>query len=427
MADRPDLADLRRRAEAGEARAQYALAAALSGAGAREEAERWLRAAADGGEPDALYTLATRRCGTRASLPDAVSLLERAAAGGSPAAERLLAVLYADGLGVAADWAAATRFALSAARRGHAGAQREIAMLLFAADGEDADAADLIEAAARRDAVAAAVCARRAAQGRAGADRALARDCVKKLAAARYPNAGALAAALSAGEEARAPYVVPSTESLDWDRIAEKLAAPPPAPVASAERLCEAPAARVFRDAFAAEECEYVIAAGAPFLRPSQIADPRTGESRADPYRNSLAAVLGPVDLDLALVAFNRRLAALAGRPAENGEFLALLCYAPGQEYRPHGDWLPPGPDRERGGQRAATALLYLNDDYEGGETHFLAPDIRFRGATGDVLVFENAGPDGAPDPASRHAGLPVARGVKWLASKWFRERRYAF
>lgn len=427
MVDRPDISDLRRRAETGEARAQYALAAALSAAGVREEAERWLRAAADGGEPDALYTLATRQCATRAGLAQAAPLLARAADGGSPAAERLLAVLYADGLGVTADWPAAARFALSAARRGHPGAQREVAMMLFAADPDDADAANLLAVAARRDAVAAAVFARRAVQGRTGADIALARDCAKQLAAARYPNAAALTAALEAGREARAPRNDPSAESPHWNRIAEKLIAPPLAPKATPEPLCDSPSVRAFRAVFTPEECEYVIAAGAPFLRPSQVADPRTGEARADPYRNSLAAVLGPVDLDLALVAFNRRLAVLANRPAENGEFLALLCYGPGQEYRPHGDWLPPGQDRERGGQRVTTALVYLNDGYEGGETHFLAPDIRFRGAPGDVLVFENAGPDGAPDPASRHAGLPVARGVKWIGSKWFRERPYAF
>ena len=32
---------------------------------------------------------------------------------------------------------------------------------------------------------------------------------------------------------------------------------------------------------------------------------------------------------------------------------------------------------------------------------------------------------DGSPDPESLHAGQPVLRGVKWLATLWLRERRY--
>ena len=124
---------------------------------------------------------------------------------------------------------------------------------------------------------------------------------------------------------------------------------------------------------------------------------------------------------------FNRRLAALAGEPKDHGEFLGVLNYNQGQEYRPHSDWLPPGNELERSGQRVATTLIYLNDDYEGGETHFLEPDLKFKGATGDVLAFRNVTATGDPDNESRHAGLPVTSGAKWLGSKWFREKPYTF
>jgi len=134
---------------------------------------------------------------------------------------------------------------------------------------------------------------------------------------------------------------------------------------------------------------------------------------------------MGIVDLDLPLTRINRQLALLAGHAPERAESLGVLYYAPGKEYRPHYDWLPDGPERERGGQRLTTALLYLNDEYEGGETHFISPDIKFRGAPGDVLVFDNVLADGAPDRASRHAGLPVTAGAKWLGSTWYREKNY--
>lgn len=73
------------------------------------------------------------------------------------------------------------------------------------------------------------------------------------------------------------------------------------------------------------------------------------------------------------------------------------------------------------------TALLYLNDAYQGGETEFLPSGLKVKGRPGDILVFSNVLADGRGDPASRHAGLPVASGEKWLASKWFRERNFDF
>lgn len=39
----------------------------------------------------------------------------------------------------------------------------------------------------------------------------------------------------------------------------------------------------------------------------------------------------------------------------------------------------------------------------------------------GDALLFVNTLADGLPDPGSRHAGLPVTHGAKWLATRWIR------
>jgi hypothetical protein len=40
-------------------------------------------------------------------------------------------------------------------------------------------------------------------------------------------------------------------------------------------------------------------------------------------------------------------------------------------------------------------------------------------------VVFDNLFADGRPDPDSLHAGTPVERGEKWLATLWIRQRRY--
>lgn len=356
------LEELTTRAAAGDAQAQYSLAAALARAGRREEADRWLNAAAHGGEPEALFTLATRQMHTRAGAIAVAPRLADAAAKGSPSAARLAAVLRAMGLGFDRDDAAALDSVAGLAARGFAPMQREIAALFTL----------------------------------------------------QYPDDKAGAAAFA------------DPRSLDWAGLARRLAlAPARAP--ARERLCASPDVVLYRDAVAPPVCAYVIAHALTRLGPALVYDPRGAGMMRDPLRSSATASLGPLDLDLALIAVNRRLSSLAGLADDQGEFLSVMRYRPGEQYRPHFDNVPPGPDFDRNGQRIKTALLYLNDDYEGGETAFLAPDLKVRGRVGDVVVFSNVTADGRGDPASRHAGLPVRSGEKWLASKWFRERNFDF
>jgi TPR repeat protein len=412
--------DLEKRACNGDPRAQYELAALRQQEGRTSEADHWLSKAADAGEPDALYTLATRELQSLTGAPRARSLLEKASRKGAMAARRLLAVLQAEGIGAVADWAGALATVLDAAKRDDPAAMREIGGLLILLDADDQSGSALIAAAADRNPVAGAVHVARAIAGRA-ASAPSPQAIADKLKAINYPRADELRRGL-AGASLR-----PSSAAVDWNRIAARLAEPsPPAP--AAERLSRSPDVSVVRRAAPPELLEYVIAVGAQHLGPSMTFDPISGAARVDPYRTSATATLGPVDQDLFLVALNRRLAAVAGVAAEQGEFLSVLRYLPGDQYKPHFDWIPEtSEDFSRGGQRTRTALLYLNDDYEGGETEFLANGLKFKGAPGDVLVFSNIRPDGSPDQACRHAGLPVRSGVKWLGSKWFRERPYRF
>jgi prolyl 4-hydroxylase len=97
-----------------------------------------------------------------------------------------------------------------------------------------------------------------------------------------------------------------------------------------------------------------------------------------------------------------------------------VLRYRPGGEYRPHFDAIPGFAN-----QRAMTFLVWLNDGYEGGETHFPTPGLRLKGRAGDAILFRNTGPDGRRDPAAGHAGLPVTGGEKLIASRWIRERPF--
>lgn len=169
-------------------------------------------------------------------------------------------------------------------------------------------------------------------------------------------------------------------------------------------------------DALQDEECAYLRSLAEPKLMPSFVIHPQTGERIPHPIRTSHGMNFGPSDEDLVINNINRRLAVLTKSEATSGEPLHILRYQPGQEYRPHFDALPGETN-----QRLWTVLIYLNDEYEGGETEFPQADIRYRGRQGDALVFRNLLPDGQPDPRTQHAGLPVTSGIKWLATRWIR------
>ena len=186
---------------------------------------------------------------------------------------------------------------------------------------------------------------------------------------------------------------------------------------ASRERLSQDPLVEVVRGLLLPHECEYLMALAEPKLKPSLIYDEITGRGKPDPIRTSHGAHFVPHDEDLVLRAINQRLALASGTGVDQGEALFVMRYTPGQEYKPHLDALP-GLRQ----QRAFTAIAYLNDGYEGGETAFPELSIALRAGIGDVLVFSNIDSNGRANPKVRHGGKPVTQGVKWIATRWIRE-----
>jgi len=177
-----------------------------------------------------------------------------------------------------------------------------------------------------------------------------------------------------------------------------------------------------------ADECRLLIAHARLHLRPSRTVHPLTGAPLSMPLRTSSGATFDPLLEDIAIRLVQARMAVAAGLPLVNAEHLTVLRYAPGEEYRPHRDALPPASiqaDHPQAGNRIRTLCAYLNPVAAGGETEFPAPGVRIIPRAGCAVAFDNLGPDGFADPDSLHAGLPVERGEKWLATLWLRERRY--
>lgn len=182
------------------------------------------------------------------------------------------------------------------------------------------------------------------------------------------------------------------------------------------ERLSASPDVQRFPALLTPAECEHLAMAVQDLLQPAVVVDPRTGKMISHPIRTSHGAVVGPARETLVIRAINMRIAAISGTMVEQGEPLAVLHYAPGQQYRPHHDSIAGAAN-----QRIKTVLVYLNQGYRGGETQFMANSLKVQPRGGDAILFSNTRADGAPDRRAEHAGLPVSAGVKWLATRWIR------
>ncbi len=207
-------------------------------------------------------------------------------------------------------------------------------------------------------------------------------------------------------------------------RIARAIESQAPA----ADTLHDAPRIERWETAIAPSACDYLTVGAAPLLKPAQIINPKTGNLENDPYRTSLTAAIPDQAMDLVSWAIKCRMATLAGQPPLHGEALSVIVYRPGEEYRPHFDFILDSDgyaaeDLRRRGQRVSTTLIRLNEEFTGGDTVFPRLNVRWTGRRGDALSFDNTETDGSCSRTSLHAGEAVGDGVKVIASLWLRER----
>jgi prolyl 4-hydroxylase len=118
----------------------------------------------------------------------------------------------------------------------------------------------------------------------------------------------------------------------------------------------------------------------------------------------------------------------LIGLPSELGERLQGQRYATGQQFKPHHDYLNEAStywprQREVGGQRTWTAMIFLDAPEEGGATHFPLIGVTVPPRRGSLIAWNNLDAAGQPNRQTLHQGMPVTAGVKHIVTKWWRER----
>lgn len=178
----------------------------------------------------------------------------------------------------------------------------------------------------------------------------------------------------------------------------------------------------VAREFLTPAECKGLMALIDAERIPSQLLAPS-----ADPeFRTSESCNLSPSEPLVQQV--ERKINALLGIEPMHGETIQGQRYAVGQQFKQHHDFFYTTeaywPEMEKsGGQRTWTAMVFLNAPEEGGQTAFEKAGIKIAPRAGNLLAWNNLDGIGQPNPYSLHQGCPVVSGVKYIITKWYRER----
>jgi hypothetical protein len=174
--------------------------------------------------------------------------------------------------------------------------------------------------------------------------------------------------------------------------------------------------------------CDWIITRARSRLTRARIYDPINRQDIVGQSRTNSVANFSLADIEVLDVLLQAKMSRACGVPMNHMEAPAVLHYEPGEEASNHYDFVNPAiPDYAgeiaRNGQRLVTFLVYLNDDYEDGETDFPTLALKHKGRRGQGLFFVNAYADMQPDLRMLHAGRSPTQGVKWIVSQFIRSR----
>jgi prolyl 4-hydroxylase len=193
--------------------------------------------------------------------------------------------------------------------------------------------------------------------------------------------------------------------------------------------ICEAPRIRVVENFVPLAVCDWLMARGAGRYQRSMMFDGQA--SNVLDSRTCSDFKFDILDADVVMQIVRERIAAITTLPTVAFEPPQIFHYALGEEIKAHYDALRLGDQGygQRGtykGDRIATFLLYLNDDYDGGELEFPRVKVRHKGRAGDGIYFAHVDANGVPDRLSLHAALPITRNEKFILSQWIHDRPFA-
>ena len=129
------------------------------------------------------------------------------------------------------------------------------------------------------------------------------------------------------------------------------------------------------------------------------------------------------------------------GLPKENQEFISCIRYGENGSYHEHYDtFIYPShalaknidtqffydSNMSQGGHRKYTSIIYLNDDFSGGETYFAKLNKTIKPETGKIVLWKNIKENNEIDELMFHTGKSVLSNEKWILVIYIREKIYS-
>jgi hypothetical protein len=122
----------------------------------------------------------------------------------------------------------------------------------------------------------------------------------------------------------------------------------------------------------------------------------------------------------------DERLEQSLGLAAVHGGAWQITSYDHGEQYESHLDCVVEEEDAETAAgskfKRMVTALVFLTDVEEGGETEFTNMGFKVKPQRGKAVIWRNLDEDGNCNPLTLHSANPVIKGRKVIMQRWYYE-----
>ena len=153
----------------------------------------------------------------------------------------------------------------------------------------------------------------------------------------------------------------------------------------------------------------------------SRVACDEKNQSTYDQQRTSSSSILWQE------LYIQKKIAEELNINIDRAEDLQGQKYESGQYFRLHHDYFE-GYNYEyhcqKSGNRTHSFMIYLNDNYEGGETNFPLLNLSIKPEKGKAVWWYNI-KDGELQQDTIHEGKDVISGTKYIVTSWWRERTH--
>lgn len=182
----------------------------------------------------------------------------------------------------------------------------------------------------------------------------------------------------------------------------------------------------IIDDFLSPSDCEKLINYYRPKIKSSKV----IGDSSLRTSSDSFVDIEQIIDVDVLEIVnkLKSQFSDISQLPVENQELMNIICYKPGEEFKPHFDAFSENIlDIESllGGQRVTTFIVCLRTAELGGETIFPNIQKSIKLNTSQLIYWQNTDLSGNIYNESFHAGLTPQSGEKWIMSCWVRERKF--